>query len=401
MKHNNIYTVGRITQYISNLMAGEPILEHITVSGEVSNPKYHSSGHIYFDIKDKSSKLACVMFKSARRGLTFQMKEGDKVLVTGRIGVYAQSGTYQLYAVQIEQAGEGELFLRYQQLKKELEEMGMFDPSYKKPIPKYIRHLGVVTAETGAAVRDIIRVSLRRNPMLHITLYPAQVQGEGAAQSVARGIATLDSLGVDVIIAGRGGGSIEDLWAFNEEEVARAIFACDTPIISAVGHETDYTIADFVADKRAATPSEAAELATYDMSMVFAELSSYKEELYRLMTRRISDAMQRADNTEEKLVMAHPARRLATHRALLEQKSEKLVNTMDRLLFDARHRLELLAGKLDGASPAKKLAGGYSYMVSEQGKNIRSVSGVSKGDLVTAYVSDGKIQMSVDEVKKS
>lgn len=401
MNRNNIYTVGRVTQYITSILESEPVLEHITVQGEVSNPKYHTSGHIYFDIKDDKAKLACVMFRGDRRGLSFQMKEGDKVLVTGRIGIYGGMSRYQLYARQIERAGEGELFLRYQKLKKELEEMGMFDASYKKPIPKYIRHLGIVTAETGAAVRDIIRISLRRDPGLHITLYPALVQGEGAASSVARGIAALDEMGVDVIIAGRGGGSIEDLWAFNEEEVARAIFSCSTPIISAVGHETDYTIADFVADKRAATPSEAAELATTDKARLISDFDGYRNEMYRCMNRRLSEAMQKADHNAERLALAHPAKRLSKQRMLLEQKQVALQNRMDNRLLALRHRLEVMAGKLDGASPVKKLAGGYSYLATDSGKNIRSVESVCKGDRVSAYVSDGMIEMTVDGVKKS
>ena len=235
------------------------MLNRISVRGEVSNCKYHRSGHIYFTLKDEGGALSCVMFAGSRRGLAFPMKDGDRVVVRGAVDVYERDGRYQLYAREIALEGAGLLYERFLALKAELEEMGMFAPEYKQPIPAYVKRLGIVTAPTGAAVRDIQNIALRRNPFIQLILYPALVQGEGAKESIVRGIETLDALGLDAIIVGRGGGSIEDLWAFNEECVARAIFNCRTPVISAVGHETDTTIADFVADLRAPTPSAAAE----------------------------------------------------------------------------------------------------------------------------------------------
>lgn len=228
----NVYSVGQVNTYIKNMFAQDFMLKRISVKGEVSNCKYHSSGHIYFTLKDGVGAISAVMFSGSRRGLTFAMKEGDKVVVTGSIEVYERDGKYQLYAREIELAGAGNLYLKFETLKRELEEMGMFDASYKKPIPKYAKRVGIVTAPTGAAIQDIRNIASRRNPYVQLILYPALVQGEGAAASVVNGIRALDALGVDVMIVGRGGGSIEDLWAFNEEIVARAIFACETPVIS-------------------------------------------------------------------------------------------------------------------------------------------------------------------------
>ena len=255
---HNIYTVAQVNAYIKNMFTQDFLLHAITVRGEVSNCKYHSSGHVYFTLKDSAGAIACVMFAGSRKGLSFRMEDGQQVQVTGTVDVYERDGRYQLYARQIERDGEGKLYERFAELKRKLEELGMFSPEYKQEIPKYIHTLGIVTAPTGAAVRDIINISTRRNPYIQIILYPAIVQGDQAAASIVRGIEVLTKRAVDVIIVGRGGGSIEDLWAFNEEEVAEAIFNCPIPIISAVGHETDTTIADYVADMRAPTPSAAA-----------------------------------------------------------------------------------------------------------------------------------------------
>ena len=257
----NVYSVGQVNTYIKNMFAQDFLLRRLSVKGEVSNCKYHSSGHIYFTLKDGGGTLQAVMFASQRRGLNFKLVEGQQVVVKGTVDVYERDGKYQLYASEIELSGRGDLYLRFEKLLKELEEMGMFDPQYKRPIPRFAKTVGIVTAPTGAAIRDIMNISHRRNPYVQLILYPALVQGDGAKDSIVKGIRTLDAMGLDVLIVGRGGGSIEDLWAFNEEEVARAIFACNTPVISAVGHETDVTIADYAADLRAPTPSAAAELA--------------------------------------------------------------------------------------------------------------------------------------------
>lgn len=276
---NSVYSVGQVNTYIKNMFTQDFLLNKIYIKGEVSNCKYHTSGHIYFSLKDETGAMACVMFAGSRKGLAFQMKNGDKVIVGGSVNVYERDGKYQLYAKEITLEGAGLLYERYLALKRELEEMGMFAQDYKQPIPKHIRTLGVVTAPTGAAVQDIRNVAGRRNPYVQIILYPALVQGEGAKESIVKGIQMLDDYGVDVMIVGRGGGSIEDLWAFNEEEVARAIFNCKTPVISAVGHETDTTIADLVADLRAPTPSAAAELAVGDVRMLFRTFEDYRAKL--------------------------------------------------------------------------------------------------------------------------
>jgi len=286
------------------------LLQRLYVKGEVSNCKYHSSGHIYFTLKDSRGTISCVMFAGSRSGLSFRMSEGQQVIVGGTVDVYERDGKYQLYAKQIMLDGSGQLYERFEMLKRELEESGMFAREYKQPIPRFIRTLGVVTADTGAAVRDIIQVAGRRNPYVQIILYPAIVQGEAAVGSIVRGIRALEALGVDVMIVGRGGGSIEDLWAFNEREVAQAVFDCYVPIISAVGHETDTTIIDFVSDLRAPTPSAAAELAVTDIREVLGELEGRKDALARLMQRRIQEKRMKARQMELKLKAASPASRI-------------------------------------------------------------------------------------------
>lgn len=284
--NQSVYSVGQVNSYIKNMFAQDFMLSRIYVRGEVSNCKYHTSGHLYFSLKDASGTIACVMFAGQRRGLAFRMKDGDKVIVGGSVNVYERDGKYQLYAREISLEGAGLLYERFLALKKELEEMGMFAPEYKQPIPFYVKRLGVVTAPNGAVIQDIRNVAYRRNPYVQIVLYPALVQGEGAVESIVRGIETLDRLHLDVLIVGRGGGSIEDLWAFNEEPVARAIFNCETPVISAVGHETDTTIADYVADLRAPTPSAAAELAVTDIRGILERMDQYRRRMnYSLQTQ--------------------------------------------------------------------------------------------------------------------
>ncbi len=284
---NSIYSVGQVNNYIKNMFQQDFLLNKVSIKGEVSNCKYHTSGHIYFSLKDETGALACVMFAGQRKGLAFPMKNGDKVVVSGSVSVYERDGKYQLYAKEITLEGAGLLYERFLALKAELEEMGMFAKEYKQPIPAYAKTVGIVTAPTGAAIQDIRNVAGRRNPYVQLILYPALVQGDGAKESIIEGIEKLDAYGVDVMLVGRGGGSVEDLWAFNEEEVARAIFNCKTPIISAVGHETDTTIADFVADLRAPTPSAAAELAVADIRGVFQSLENYRQKLSRNLENKI------------------------------------------------------------------------------------------------------------------
>ena len=277
----NVYSVKQVNSYIKNMFTQDFMLNRIYVKGEVSNCKYHTSGHIYFSLKDESGTLACIMFAGQRAGLTFRMREGQQVIVLGSVTTYERDGKYQLYAKEIILDGAGLLYEKFEALKKELEEMGMFAPEYKQPIPFYAKRIGIVTAPTGAAIRDIMNIASRRNPYVQLILYPALVQGKDASESIIKGIGMLEAKGVDLIIVGRGGGSIEDLWAFNEESVARAIFNCAVPIISAVGHETDTTIADYVADLRAPTPSAAAELAVTEYSRLEETMYDYEVQLKR------------------------------------------------------------------------------------------------------------------------
>ena len=310
----NVYSVKQVNSYVKNMFSQDFMLNHIYVKGEVSNCKYHTSGHIYFSLKDESGTIACVMFASARSGLSFRMQEGQNVIVLGSVSVYERDGKYQLYAKEIILDGAGALYERFEALKKELEEMGMFAAEYKQPIPRYVKSVGIVTAPTGAAVRDIINISKRRNPYVQLILYPALVQGEGAAASIVRGIRMMEQQNVDVIIVGRGGGSMEDLWAFNEEAVARAIFECTIPIISAVGHETDTLISDYVADLRAPTPSAAAELAVYELSSVQIMCEEYKRRMYQQIRQRIDFSRRQTEQMAFRLKVAHPRQKLNEQR---------------------------------------------------------------------------------------
>lgn len=396
----NVYSVGQVNRYVKNMFTQDFFLQKVYVKGEVSNCKYHTSGHIYFSLKDETGTISCVMFAGQRRGLGFSMKDGDKVVAGGTVDVYERDGRYQLYAKEITLEGAGALYERFLALKQELEEMGMFAQEYKQPIPPFVRKLGVVTAPTGAAVQDIRNVSLRRNPYLQIILYPALVQGEGAAESVAKGIRMLDEGGVDVIIAGRGGGSIEDLWAFNEEVVARAIFECRTPVISAVGHETDFTIADFVADLRAPTPSAAAELAVYDYRSVLEAAGSLRERLHRAMWGKTELFRERLSGYQTKLSYVSPQNRLREDRQRLISLEEALETAMNLKIKEERQRLSVYLERFSGLSPLKKLNQGYSYVADERGKTVTSVDGIKEKDRLFISVTDGTIETEVSSIRK-
>lgn len=397
----NIYSVGQVNNYIKNMFAQDFLLHHISIKGEVSNCKYHSSGHIYFTIKDAQGAMNAIMFAGNRKGLSFVMKEGDKVIVTGSVEVYERDGKYQIYARQIELDGAGNLYLQYEALKKELEEMGMFAQEYKQAIPKYAQRIGVVTAPTGAAVQDIRNIASRRNPYVQLILYPALVQGEGAAASIVNGIAALEKIGVDVIIVGRGGGSIEDLWAFNEEIVARAIFECQIPIISAVGHETDTTIADYVADLRAPTPSAAAELAVYDYRLTMQELLGYCDRMRLLLSRRVDFSREKLAHYSTRLRYLSPGNRLNENRKRLADYEEQLMRAMEQNVKERRQQLLFLSQQLEVYSPLRKLQQGYSYVEDKQHKALKSLNQVSVGEDVTIHLLDGEIVAKVSEVKKN
>ena len=396
----NVYTVRQVNSYIKNMFAQDFMLNRIYVKGEVSNLKYHTSGHIYFSLKDESGTIACVMFAGSRSGLSFRMEEGQQIIVLGVVDVYARDGKYQLYARKIVRDGVGLLYERFELLKKELQEMGMFAPEYKQKIPKYIRRLGVVTAPTGAAVRDIINITTRRNPFVQIILYPALVQGEGAAESIVKGIHVLEAEKVDVMIVGRGGGSMEDLWAFNEEAVARAVFDCSVPVISAVGHETDTTIIDFVADLRAPTPSAAAELAVYDFMEMKKNLKLREEKLLHFMQLILERKRQKLEQYSLRMRAYHPQQRLNEQRQFAADAENRLRREMMRRLEQEKYRLGLMAERLKGLSPLEKLSQGYAYVENSSGANVRTVSNVKQGEQITVYVTDGRIRAEVTGVEK-
>ena len=411
------YSVTQVNSYIKNMFTQDFLLRRLSVKGEVSNCKYHSSGHIYFTLKDSGGTLSAVMFASQRKGLKFHLEEGQQVVVKGTVDVYERDGRYQLYASEIELSGRGDLYVKFEALLRELEEMGMFSAQYKRPIPRYARKVGIVTAPTGAAIRDIINISRRRNPYVQLILYPALVQGDGAKDSIVKGIRTLDAMGLDVLIVGRGGGSIEDLWAFNEECVARAVFACRTPVISAVGHETDVTIIDYVADLRAPTPSAAAELAVFDYSRFEADLLARRRKLKREMGYFTDRARARLKQEELKIKLHHPSHELNEKRQRIADIEERLnrqilfLSETDReraagrkeRLFRAvcsrtekdRKRLEIVSGKLWGLSPLRKLSQGYGYVTDMEGNRLASVMQTQPGEEIRVQLADGNIEAEV------
>ena len=417
----SVYTVSQATAYIRNMFTQDFALNRISIRGEVSNCKYHTSGHIYFTLKDGGAQIAAVMFAGQRKGLDFELREGQEVTVSGTVDVYERDGRYQLYAKEITREGKGDLFRQFEKLRNELEEMGMFDSCYKQPIPKYARKVGIVTAGTGAAIRDIMNISARRNPYVQLILYPALVQGEQAKYSIAKGIETLDRMGLDVLIVGRGGGSIEDLWAFNEEMVARAIFNCTTPVISAVGHETDVTIADYVADLRAPTPSAAAELAVFDYGQFVEQVNLYRQVLERSMERRLEKLHFRLDQCGMRLKLLSPQRQLndrrqrladmesrlermmeeelGASRLKLEDRKRRLEAQMAAGLTEGKHRLALLSGRLDGLSPLKKLGGGYGFVTDARGRAFTSIAQAEPGDIIRISVKDGRADARVVETE--
>ena len=397
----NYTTVSKINAYIKNMFRQDYVLSRVSVKGEISNCKYHTSGHIYFTLKDEGGTLSAIMFATQAKSLSFHLSDGMQVIVSGRIEVYERDGKYQLYANSIVQDGIGDLYKKFEELKKQFQDMGYFESEYKRPIPYFSKKIGIVTASTGAAIHDIMNISYRRNPYVSLVLYPALVQGEGAASSIVSGIEKLDTMGMDVIIVGRGGGSIEDLWAFNEECVAEAIFNAKTPIISAVGHETDFTIADFVADLRAPTPSAAAELAVADIHQIENRIAGYEELVNKAFMKVISQKRTVIDNYSMRLKYLNPLSRINEKRITLDRLKERLDDNMSKLLKDYRHKLEVYASRLHGVSPLEKLGQGYSCTQNENGVPVTSVSNIALGDIITTTLKDGEIISQIKEVKNN
>ena len=396
----NVYSVGQVNAYIKNMFTQDFMLNRIYVKGEVSNCKYHTSGHIYFSLKDESGMIACIMFAGQRGGLSFRMQEGQQVIVLGNVTTYERDGKYQLYAKEIILDGAGALYEKFEALKQELGEMGMFAEEYKQPIPKFARAIGIVTAPTGAAIRDIINVAGRRNPYVQLLLYPALVQGEGASASIVEGIAALEKKGVDLIIVGRGGGSIEDLWAFNEEIVARAIFDCRIPVISAVGHETDTTIADYVADLRAPTPSAAAELAVFEYETFLNEVEEYRIKIRKAIRQKAEWEKMKIGQYALQLKYLHPRNKLRDKQQRTVELEERFRQTMERKIDDEKRRFAFYIERMKGLSPLAKLNQGFAYISTENGKVVKTIADTANGETLNVYVTDGVIKERVEDTHK-
>ena len=394
-----IYSVGQINNYIKNIITQDYVLKSLTIKGEVSNCKYHSLGHIYFSLKDETGTIPAVMFKgNIAKGLSFKMEDGQKVLVTGSIGVYERDGKYQLYASSVKLEGVGDLHAEFERLKYKLNEEGLFDPDLKKPIPKFPKKVGIVTAKTGAAIQDILNIARRRNPYVELFLYSAKVQGEGAADTIVQGIKKLDAMGMDTIIVGRGGGSIEDLWAFNEEKVVRAIYEAKTPIISGVGHEIDITLSDYAADLRAPTPSAACELALPDVMTTVNQIKGYKGSLDNLMRSKLYMYKLKLEKQQEMLLRLNPKTKLDNQNQYLSELYDRLKKTMEDKFNRYKHRYELLSVRLNGLSPTAKLIGGFGY-IEKKGRPVSDVSKIKENDEIDITINNGRISTVVKKVE--
>ena len=390
-----VHSVSDVNRYLKDLLAGEPLLQGISVRGEISNFKQYPSGHCYFTLKDTNSALKCVMFRNRAQYLRFLPQNGMQVVAGGSIAVYERDGVYQLYVDSLIPEGTGDLALAFEQLKEKLAAEGLFDPARKQPLPAFPKKIGVVTSSAGAVLRDIYRVSKRRWPGIQLVLYPVQVQGEGAAEQIARGIDFFaEEYAVDVIIAGRGGGSMEDLWAFNEEPVVRAIAACPVPLISAVGHETDFTLADFAADVRAATPSQAAELAVPDRSEVMRQVESLTGQLTRQVQRELALRRQRLEGLLNSRVMREPQSMLAERRQRLDFLLAGLQRTAKAELQSKQHKLGLILNRLAAINPVAVMGRGYG-MVTKQDKLVSSIQTVEIDDELQLTFTDGHVQAKV------
>ncbi|EGT5618249.1 exodeoxyribonuclease VII large subunit [Clostridium perfringens] len=389
-------SVGEVNNYVKKLVENDFILKNLNVKGEISNLKFHSSGHIYFSLKDENSKVNCIMFKNNAVNLDFRLEEGMKVEVKARLGVYHKEGTYQLYCENIKKAGIGELFEEFHKLKKELSEEGIFDEKYKRALPKFPKRIGIITARTGAAVRDIINVIQRRNKALDIILYPAKVQGENAADSIIEGIRYFNNeKSVDVIILGRGGGSIEELWAFNNRELAYEIFNSRIPTVSAVGHEVDFTISDFVSDMRAPTPSAAGELVSPSLQEMINDLLNKKEFLHRAIDRRFLNAKRDVDLLYKGLKGNNPTHIIEKRIKEVNTLEEKLNFLGKRKIDKAKDELIALNSILQTLNPLNTLGRGYSVIMDKEDKVINKVSELKKNDMVKVIMKDGSVNIDI------
>ncbi|MGU8451361.1 exodeoxyribonuclease VII large subunit [Clostridium perfringens] len=389
-------SVGEVNNYVKKLVENDFILKNLNVKGEISNLKFHSSGHIYFSLKDENSKVNCIMFKNNAVNLDFRLEEGMKVEIKARLGVYHKEGTYQLYCENIKKAGIGELFEEFHKLKKELSEEGIFDEKYKRALPKFPKRIGIITARTGAAVRDIINVIQRRNKSLDIILYPAKVQGENAADSIIEGIRYFNNeKSVDVIILGRGGGSIEELWAFNNRDLAYEIFNSRIPTVSAVGHEVDFTISDFVSDMRAPTPSAAGELVSPSLQEMINDLLNKKEFLHRAIDRKFLNSKRDVDLLHKGLKGNNPKHIIEKRIKEVNSLEEKLNFLGKRKIDKAKDELIALNSILQTLNPLNTLGRGYSVIMDKEDKVINEVSELKKNDMVKVIMKDGSVNIDI------
>lgn len=397
-----VLTVAHVNSYIKQLMDKDYILKNIWVQGEVSNYKAHNSGHLYFTLKDESSAINCVMFKSYVQSLQRPLVNGMKIMLAGSVSVYERSGQYQIYVRQVKEDGVGDLYLAYEKLKKQLEAEGLFDQVMKQPIPAYSKRIGIVTSSTGAAIRDIVQVAKRRNPYVQLVLYPSLVQGASAKDNIVKAIHYFNAQKepVDVLIVGRGGGSIEDLWPFNEEVVARAISGSTIPVISAVGHETDFTIADFVADQRVPTPSAAAEVAVYDYYETIHRMRQYRLRLNQWLELQVSGKKNTLEALTLRLNHQHPKEKFEKNYQYIAELEDRLNIHFKHNLNKRRHLLELYKSKLEGLSPTQRLRNGYAYLSDEADHKIDSISSLSIGDTFKLTLSDGTLHGEVTDIEK-
>ena len=388
-------SVTQLNKYIKDKIANDEYLNNVLIKGEISNYKHHYTGHLYFTLKDENSLIKCIMFKSYAQKLNFEPKDGMKVYILGSVSVFERDGVYQVYAKVMEEDGVGDLYTRYQELKKELEEKGLFDESHKQKIPMMPKVIGVLTSQTGSVIRDIINVSTRRNPNVHIRLLPVPVQGEGAAEKIAEGIAYMNKNRLaDVLILARGGGSLEDLWPFNEEIVAYSIYESEIPVISAVGHETDFSISDFVADLRAPTPSAAAELAVPDVYEVKQKINTYQNRLRMALSKKLEIMKLRYDKCMSSFVFKEPTRRIQENYIKLDTYVKQLENIIGTIKEKNKNKYIELVAKLDTLSPLKTLLRGYS-IVEKDGKVVKSVAELKAEDNVTIKLNDGEKQARI------
>ena len=391
-------TVAQLNEYVRRTFASDPMLHNICLTGELSNLKHHVSGHWYFILKDEEAAINCAMFRQAAYSLRFRPENGQRVRLFGSVGLYTKTGSYQFYADAMEPDGVGDLYLRFEALKRKLSQEGLFDPSLKKPLPVLPKGIGIVTSKTGAVVHDIARVAWRRYPGMPLYLFPVKVQGEGAAQEIAQGLRVLDKLPqIDTIIVGRGGGSMEDLWAFNEEVVARAVAACAKPVVSAVGHETDFTIADMVADLRAPTPSAAAELAVPERDALIQEIVSLEDDIARSFEQAVAKKHLQLTVLMQRLTAASPEHRTQRLRATFENLQLRMEAAVNNAMQHKRSRLEKVALRIRSSGPMETMKRGYA-VVMKNGNLVRSVTAVQPGNELSILMPDGRIEVITQTV---